>query len=139
MCIRDRRRVHGDDFMRAKTLTHEEATKSAIVLALHDLTILERAAAKNKDNTEDLNEEYMDSDRSLIRYNENGDYDNEKILRYNDDLEELNSLGIFKYVVYPFKVIIKACKDSFNRCRRPKEYQQPNKQNPDQSEHELQP
>jgi len=43
-----------------------------------------------------------------------------KILRYNDDLEELNRFGVFRYAVYPFKVSMKYFKGKAEFCRRRK-------------------
>lgn len=41
-----------------------------------------------------------------------------KILYYNDDLEELNRYGFFKYVLYPAKKSYKFMKDKTACCRR---------------------
>jgi hypothetical protein len=43
-----------------------------------------------------------------------------KILKYNDDLEELSKYGVLKYFVYPFKVISKMIKEKGACCKRSK-------------------
>ena len=44
--------------------------------------------------------------------------EDKKILKYNDDLEELNKFGIFKYVVYPIKMSFKYVKEKFSCCKK---------------------
>lgn len=57
---------------------------------------------------------------------ENGDGDGirgEKVLKYDDDWEELESIGMLRYLAYPFKLGAKAIRNRMpNWCSRRKKY-----------------
>ena len=48
--------------------------------------------------------------------------EDEKILVYNDDLEELRLLGPLKYVFYPFKIIGRKAREKLMFCKKRKDY-----------------
>ena len=43
-----------------------------------------------------------------------------KVLVFNDDLEELNSLGYFKYLAYPVKKTFEEIKNTIISCAKRK-------------------
>lgn len=53
---------------------------------------------------------------------ENNSSDNIRVLKYNDDLEELSHLGVLKYVAYPFKMTFRFVRNKTGCCRRKKDY-----------------
>lgn len=115
------------DYKKAQELCKDEVFSVTVRYAIEDLkTVEEKRSRAFKDMLEDSSiihdEDSLNTERADLENNHRTmDDEKNKVLKYNDDLEELNRFGIFKYVAYPVKMSMKFFQERMNCCRRKKD------------------
>ena len=100
--------------------TVEEKRSRAFKDMLEDSSIIHVSSFNMKTKIKD--EDSLNTERADLENNHRTmDDEKNKVLKYNDDLEELNRFGIFKYVAYPVKMSMKFFQERMNCCRRKKD------------------
>jgi len=109
-----------EDFKTAYKYCTEEVFSLSMKESINSIT---DAQQRNKRNQKAFVEGPLYSDPTTSSSSDPKDEKEKKdgkVLKYNDDLEELEKLGYFKYIAYPIKISYKFIREKAGCCRRKK-------------------
>jgi tetratricopeptide (TPR) repeat protein len=108
-----------EDYSTALKLCKEEPFEQEISDGLEKIKAIEKHKVM-QDYKIRRNGGYMPTETDDINEKDNDIENSQRVLKYNDDLEELNKFGLLKYIAYPVKITLKYLKFKTTCCKRRK-------------------